>query len=90
MQMMWIPDMARVMSQVMGIRSRSRLPASLMPRTTLPDFMRFRPVHVGPGHRTLDTIHKKVGRSRYRPHQGSAERFRRWKRMELKREISDV
>lgn len=35
--------------------------------------------------KTLYTHHKMVGRSRYRPHQGSQERFRRWKRLELKR-----
>lgn len=36
-----------------------------------------------PGRSSLDKHHKKVGRSKYMPHQGSQERFRRWKRMEL-------
>lgn len=44
-----------------------------------------RPRHSGPSRKTLYTHHKKVGRSRYRPHQGDQERFRRWKRMELAR-----
>lgn len=35
--------------------------------------------------KTLYTHHKKADRSCYRPHQGTQERFRRWKRMELKR-----
>jgi hypothetical protein len=39
----------------------------------------------GPGRKTLYTHHKKVGRSKYMPHQGDQERFRRWKRMELNR-----
>ncbi|WP_281932151.1 hypothetical protein [Roseibium album] len=38
-----------------------------------------------PGRAGLDKHHKKIGRSKYRPHQGSAEKFRRWKRLELAR-----
>lgn len=39
----------------------------------------------GPGRKTLYTHHKKIGRSCYRPHQGSQERLRRWKQMEKQR-----
>ncbi len=35
--------------------------------------------------KTLYTFHKNVGRSCYRPHQGSQERLRRWKQMEKQR-----
>ncbi len=50
----------------------------------LPGFLSF-PHRTGPGRKTLDTHHKKIGRSCYRPHQGSQERLRRWKQMEKQR-----
>lgn len=38
-----------------------------------------------PAPQRLPHYHPQFRRSRYMPHQGAQERFRRWKRMELKR-----
>lgn len=81
------PMMAAAFAHIGG---QSAFPGALspLPRADFSSLSRAwdpRLTRSGPGRKTLDTHHRKIGRSKYRPHQGSAEKFRRWKRMELAR-----
>ena len=66
----YLPDMDRMLAAVAGAMARQREPLTY---------------RKGPGRKTLYTHHKKIGRSCYRPHQGSQERLRRWKQLEKQR-----